>query len=130
MLHSGYGFSPEMAYGQYSPVATPLPSVMIDGQLFSPQQIPFTPTYYPQPATPNMATAVQASPSEVISEGSNENLMYGPGSSYLVQFGSFGGGNISVNRNSSSPVSATYPQPLGILGACEHNVGQVCFLHF
>ncbi|XP_031264355.1 YTH domain-containing protein ECT4-like [Pistacia vera] len=127
MFHSGYGFNPEMAYGQYSPVATPLPSIMVEGQLYSPQQIPFSPTYYPQAGLPNVPP-VPVSPSELMtSESSADNLLFGPGSGYFVHFGgSFGGGNVSGNHGSSPLTSpAAYPQPMGILGSYEQNVGQI-----
>lgn len=43
-----------MNYGQYSPVGTPGPPVVVDNQLFSPQQIPFSPSYYPQAGATSM----------------------------------------------------------------------------
>ncbi|GLT97450.1 hypothetical protein SLE2022_150150 [Rubroshorea leprosula] len=126
LLSPGYGFTPDMTYGQFSPVGTPLPSVMVDGQLYSPQQIPFSPTYYQQPAPSNVPSALPFSPSELMTpESSNENLLFGPGPSYLVQLGLFGGGNVPGNPNSSSVTAAApYPQAMGILGSYEHNVGQ------
>lgn len=130
MFHSGYGFNPEMAYGQYSPVATPLPSIMVEGQLYSPQQIPFSPSYYPQHGPPNLPSALPVSPSEMMtSESSGDNLLFGPSSGYFVHFGSYGG-NVSGNPGSSSLTSpaaypAAYPQPMGILGSYEQNVGQI-----
>ncbi|XP_021816779.1 uncharacterized protein LOC110759056 isoform X2 [Prunus avium] len=100
LFHSGYGFNPEIAYGQYSPVATPLPSVMVDGQLYSTQQVPFSPSYYPQPSPPR--------------------------SGYLVNFRSFSGGDPSGHLGSSALASpAIYPPPMGILGSYEHSVGQI-----
>ncbi|KAF5748632.1 hypothetical protein HS088_TW04G00590 [Tripterygium wilfordii] len=126
MFHSGYGFNPEMAYGQYSPVGAPLTPILIDGQLFSPQQVPFSPSYYPQHATLNVPSSVPVSPSELISsESSGENLLFGPGSSYLVQFGSFGGGNVPGNVSCHLNSPAPYPQPMGILGSYEHHIGQL-----
>ncbi|GLT28624.1 hypothetical protein SLA2020_035430 [Shorea laevis] len=126
LFSSGYGFPPEMAYGQFSPVGTPLPPVMVEGQLYSPQQIPFSPTYYPQPAPSNVPSAVPISPSELMTpESNNDNFLFGPGPGYLVQLGSFGGGSIPGNPSSSSVTSpAAYPQAMGILGSYEHNVGQ------
>uniref|UniRef100_A0A2P2JXC2 YTH domain-containing family protein n=1 Tax=Rhizophora mucronata TaxID=61149 RepID=A0A2P2JXC2_RHIMU len=128
MLQSGYGFNPEMAYGQYSPVATPLSPIFFNGQLYSPQQIPFTPSFYPQPAPPNLPSSVplSISPSELMtSENSGENLLFGPGSGYLVHFGPFGGGNMA-GLPSSSPLAspAAYAQPTGILGPYEHHTGK------
>ncbi|PON36283.1 YTH domain containing protein [Parasponia andersonii] len=129
VFHSGYGFNPDIAYGQYSPVATPVPPLMVDGQLYS-QQLPFSPSYYPQPAPPNLphiSSALPVSPTELITPESStiDNMFFGPGSGYLVNFGSLGGGNLSGNVN-SSPVtpSTVYPQPMGILGSYENNFGQ------
>ncbi|XP_050218380.1 YTH domain-containing protein ECT1-like [Mercurialis annua] len=124
MFHSGYGFNPEMAYGQYSPVATPLP-LMLDGQLYSPQQIPFAPSYYPQSAPPNAPSSVPSS-ELITSENNTDNLLYGPGSGYLVQFGSYGGGNISGTPGSSPLTSpSVYSHPMGILGPYEHHMQQM-----
>lgn len=133
MFHSGYGFNHEMPYGQYSPVATPLPSLMVDGQLYSPQQVPFSPSYYAQataPSLPHMSSAIPISPADLMlpESSSIDTMLFGPGSGYLAGFGSFGGGNLSGNLGSSSLTSpAGYPQPMGILGSYEHNVGQVFF---
>lgn len=57
-LHSPFGFN--SAYGQYSPASTPVPQMMVDNQLFSPQQIPVSPQYYPQhvgSSMPHMSAA-------------------------------------------------------------------------
>lgn len=128
VFHSGYGFNPDMAYGQYSPVATPMPSVMLDGQLYSPQQVPFSPSYYPQQAAPGLphgSSAVPLSPTEMISPESStfDNMLYGPGTGFLLNFGSFGGGNLG-SGSLASPAAA-YPQPMGVLGSNDQNVGQV-----
>ncbi|CAN1340526.1 YTH domain-containing protein ECT2 [Linum perenne] len=123
---SGYGFNPDMSYGQYSPVATPMPSIMLDGQLYSPQQIPYSPSFYP-PHTPNFPSSFPLSPSELIgSEGNSESLLYGPGSGYFVPYGSYGGGSFSGAPGSSPLASpAGYHQPMGILGPYEHHIGQI-----
>ncbi|KAK8962870.1 hypothetical protein KSP40_PGU002542 [Platanthera guangdongensis] len=55
MFHPGYGYNPQMPYGPYSPVTTPLPASGRDGQLYSPQHFPFTGPYYHQPSTPNIS---------------------------------------------------------------------------
>ncbi|VVA26168.1 PREDICTED: YTH [Prunus dulcis] len=131
LFHSGYGFNPEIAYGQYSPVATPLPSVMVDGQLYSTQQVPFSPSYYPQPSPPSMShisSAIPVSPTELMTSESNrtDNMAFGPGSGYLVNFRSFSGGDPSGHLGSSALASpAIYPPPMGILGSYEHSVGQI-----
>ncbi|CAK7345839.1 unnamed protein product [Dovyalis caffra] len=121
MFHSGYGYNPDMGYGQYSPMAAPLTPVMLDGQLYSPQQIPFSPFYHP-----NVPSSGPLGPSELMSSESNsDNSFFGTGSGYLVHYGSFGGGNISGAPGSGSLTSpSAYPQPMGILGPYEHHVAQ------
>eukprot|EP00258_Populus_trichocarpa_P030328 XP_024446347.1 uncharacterized protein LOC18107886 isoform X2 [Populus trichocarpa] len=125
-FHSGYGFNPDMGYGQYSPVATPLTPIVLDGQLYSPQQIPFSPFY-----NPNMPSSGPLGSSELTSSESNgENSFFGPGSGYMVQYGSFGGGNMPGAPGSGSLTSASaYPQPMGILGPYEHHGYQQRPLH-
>ncbi|XP_023874099.1 YTH domain-containing protein ECT1 isoform X2 [Quercus suber] len=129
VFHSGYGFNPEMAYGQYSPVATQLHPLMMDGQLYSPQQVPFSPSYYaqaPAPNLPHISSAMPISPADLMlpENSSIDTMLYGPGSGY-VGFGSFGGGNLSGNLGSSSLTSPVTYQPMGILGSYEHNAGQI-----
>lgn len=78
----------------------------------------------------HISSAFQVPPTELMTpESSNiDNMFFGPGSGYLVNFGSLGGGNLSGNLNSSPLTSPTvYPQPMGILGPYENNFGQVCF---
>ncbi|KAL2896544.1 YTH domain-containing family protein 2 [Bienertia sinuspersici] len=68
-MHSPYGFSSQMAYGQYSPATTPVPQIMVDNQMFSPQQIPVSPQYYPQPvgsSMPHMSAAIPVSHAEMV----------------------------------------------------------------
>ncbi|XP_011093933.1 YTH domain-containing family protein 2 isoform X1 [Sesamum indicum] len=158
----GYGFDSQMAYGQFSPLASPLSPIMIDGQLFSPHQMPVNPPYYPSavsPGPPHVTSAVPASQTELVPSGSSsqenliDNAFFGPGSGYYLPFGSFGGGDLSgssglgvykfpgdfgssdplPSRSSSldtsrfmSPLTSgtVYPQPIGILGSYEQNVGQ------
>jgi len=63
MFHSGYGYNPQMPYGPYSPVTTPLPSVGGDAQLYSPQQYPFSgPPYYQQLVPHSMAYLTSPTP--------------------------------------------------------------------
>ncbi|KAG5226216.1 YTH domain-containing protein [Salix suchowensis] len=111
MFHSGYGFNPDMGYGQYSP-------------LYSPQQIPFSPFYHP-----NMPSSGPPGSSEIMSSESNgDTSFFGPGSGYMVQYGSFGGGNVPGAPGSLTSASA-YPQPVGILGPYEHHAAQQRPLH-
>ncbi|KAJ6742104.1 EVOLUTIONARILY CONSERVED C-TERMINAL REGION 10 [Salix viminalis] len=117
MYHSGYGFNPDTGHGQYSPMAP----IMLDGQLYSPQQIPFSPFYHPDvPASGSLGS------SELMSlESNGGNPFFGPGSDYWVHYGSFGGGNMSGALGSGSSTSpSAYPQPMGILGPYEHHVAQ------
>ncbi|KAI3443479.1 hypothetical protein Pfo_000144 [Paulownia fortunei] len=100
----GYGFDSQMAYGQFSPLASPLSPIMIDGQLFSPHQMPVTPPYYPpsiSPGPPHVTSALPASQTELMPTGSSsqenliDNAIFGPGSGYYLPFGSFSGGDLS-----------------------------------
>ncbi|XP_059456816.1 YTH domain-containing protein ECT4 [Corylus avellana] len=71
LFHSGYGYNPQMPYGPYSPVTTPLPSVGGDAQIYSPQQFPFSgPPYYQQlvpPSMPYLTSPTPVSQSELTS---------------------------------------------------------------
>ncbi|KAG8373903.1 hypothetical protein BUALT_Bualt11G0073600 [Buddleja alternifolia] len=100
----GYGYDSQMAYGQFSPLASPLSPIMFDGQLFSPHQMPVTPSYYPPPVSPGLphvTSAHSASQNELLPPGSSsqenpiDNAFFGPGSGYYLPFGSFGGGDLS-----------------------------------
>lgn len=58
-----------MTYGQYSPATTPVPQIIVDNQLFSPQQVPVSPQYYPQPAgssMPHMSATIPASHADMV----------------------------------------------------------------
>ncbi|THG05650.1 hypothetical protein TEA_000835 [Camellia sinensis var. sinensis] len=146
VFHSGYGLDAQMAYGQFSPMASPLSPIMVDGQLYSPHQIPVSPPYFPQPVSPSVphvSSSLPISQNDMVTSGSAgqeglvDNVLFGPGSGYFVHFGSFGGGGLSgeplSNRSNSetgsymSPLTSptVYPQPIGILGPYEHNAGQV-----
>ncbi|KAG6428513.1 hypothetical protein SASPL_112765 [Salvia splendens] len=101
-----YGFDSQMAYGQFSPLASPMSSIMIDGQLFSPHQMPVTPPYYPpavSPGPPHVTSGLPASQTELMPSGNGnqenliDNAFFGPGSGYYLPFGSFAGGDISGN---------------------------------
>ncbi|XP_073033927.1 YTH domain-containing protein ECT4-like isoform X1 [Primulina eburnea] len=102
----GYGFDSSMAYGQFPQMPSPLSTIMIDGQLFSPHQMPVNPPYYPPAVSPGppRATSMHSVPqAELMPAGSSsqENLIdstfFGPASGYYLPFGSFGGGDISGN---------------------------------
>ncbi|PWA95358.1 YTH domain-containing protein [Artemisia annua] len=96
LYHPAYGFDPQVAFGQFSPV-------MIDGQLYSP-------SYYTQPVSPT-DLPTQASISQ---EGLGENVFFDPGSGYYFHYpmsnnslGFYNGSRESVSNQST---------PGGILG--------------
>ncbi|CAK9170685.1 unnamed protein product [Ilex paraguariensis] len=138
LFHSGYGFDTQMAYGQFSPIAS-LPPLIVDGQLYSPHQIPVSPPYFPQPLSPGMphiTSSLSVSPTELTTpgnsgqEGISGNVLYGTRSRYVSHFGS---GEQLSNQSSLldigsyiSPLTsaALYPQPVGILGPYERNIAQ------
>ncbi|CAH9075584.1 unnamed protein product [Cuscuta epithymum] len=103
-----YGYDAQMAYGQFSPIGGPLSPIMIDGQLYSPHQVPISPSYYPpiSPGPPHVSQALPASQSELIMppgsgnhESFGDGMIYGPGSGYYMPFGSFTGGELPGNSN-------------------------------
>lgn len=104
-----YGYDAQMAYGQFSPVSSHLSPIMIDGQLYSPHQVPISPSYYQPPISPGLPHVSQALPTsqaELIvtpGRGSHESfvdgMIYGPGSGYYMPVGSYGGGELPGNNN-------------------------------
>ncbi|KAL6335581.1 hypothetical protein AAG906_030711 [Vitis piasezkii] len=105
VFHAGYGYSPQMPYGPYSPVTTPLPSVGGDAQLYSPQQFPFSgPPYYQQLVPPSMPYITSPTPvsqpeltSLVTVDQQGEGMLFGPRPGYPPPLGSFGRGNFPGN---------------------------------
>lgn len=107
-FHSGYGFDTQMAYGQFSPLPSPLSPIMLDGQLYSPQQFQVSP-YFTQPVSPSLPHVTSAhsiSQTDIMmpgnnsgQEGLNDSVLLGPGSGYYVHYGSFDGGNSSGNSS-------------------------------
>lgn len=104
---SGYGFDNQVPYGQFSPLASPMSPIMVDGQLYSPQ-IPMSPSYYPQSMSPgiphvnsshSMTQTEMMTPASSGQDGLNDNMLFGPGSAYYMHFGSFAGGNPSGNNS-------------------------------
>ncbi|KAG6730606.1 hypothetical protein I3842_01G089400 [Carya illinoinensis] len=100
LFHSGYGYNPQMPYGPYSPVTTPLPSVGGDAQLYSPQQFPFSgPPYYQQlvpPSMPYLTSPTAVSQPELTVDQQGDGMLFGqrPGFPPVGSFsrGSFPGG--------------------------------------
>ncbi|KAI4355937.1 hypothetical protein L6164_004660 [Bauhinia variegata] len=97
LFHSGYGFTPQMPYGPYSPVTTPLPSVGGDAQVYSSQQYPYAgPPYYHQlvPASlPYLSSPASVSQPELTNlvgvEQQGDSMLFGPrpGYSSVESFG-------------------------------------------
>ncbi|CAL9151731.1 unnamed protein product [Musa hybrid cultivar] len=131
LYHTGYGYGPQMPYGPYSPVTTPLPSISGDGQLYSTQQFQFPGTYYQQPAPPNMPYL--PSPTSIpqadltlpidrqglfpVNTQNFNTQLFGPRPGYQLSYGSFGRdwlrspeGTRTVTPLSSPAAS---PQPVG-----------------
>ncbi|XP_071742095.1 YTH domain-containing protein ECT2-like isoform X2 [Rutidosis leptorrhynchoides] len=102
LFHPAYGFDTQMAYGQFSPIASPMSPIMIDGQLFSPHQVPMSPNYYSQPVSPQVTSAFPTDLATSANSGQEftaDNVFMGPGSGYYLQYGSFGGANPAGNNN-------------------------------
>lgn len=102
LFHPAYGFDAQVAYGQFSPVASPLSPIMIDGQLFSPHQVSMSPNFYSQPVSPHVTSTLPtdlATPPNSGQEALADNAFMGPGSGYYLQYGSFSGGNPNGNNN-------------------------------
>ncbi|XP_074353958.1 uncharacterized protein LOC141692901 isoform X2 [Apium graveolens] len=117
---SGYSFDTQMTYGQFPPLASPMSPFMLDGQLYSPHQIPMSPNYYPQSISPGL-------PHVTSSHSMSQTEMLAP-----VSTGEFGSGeNPAIRSNSDtgnilSPLTpgAVYTQPMGILGPYDLSLAQ------
>ncbi|KAL1813588.1 hypothetical protein DCAR_0625951 [Daucus carota subsp. sativus] len=105
---SGYSFDTQMAYGQFPPLASPMSPFLLDGQLYSPHQIPMSPNYYPQsisPGLPHVTSSHSMSQTEMVTPVStgqdslNDNMLFGPGSGYYLHFGSFPASNPPGNSS-------------------------------
>ncbi|XP_011031256.1 PREDICTED: uncharacterized protein LOC105130443 isoform X3 [Populus euphratica] len=105
VFHAGYGYNPQMPYGPYSPVTTPLPSVGGDAQLYSPQQFPFSGPPYYQHLGPNMSYITSPTPvsqpefnalANIDQQG--DNRLFGPRPSYPPPVGSIGRGSFPGNH--------------------------------
>jgi hypothetical protein len=153
-FHSGYSFDSQMAaFGQFSPLASPLSPFLLDGQLYSPQQFQVSPYFTQQPVSPHLNSSHSISQADLTNSGQesiNDNLL---GGGYYLHYGSFDGGNSGAansgvsyynyqgdfgaadhysNRSNSSdmgsyfaPLNSGYPhQPVGILGSYENTIRQ------
>ncbi|XP_020577703.1 uncharacterized protein LOC110022893 isoform X2 [Phalaenopsis equestris] len=132
MFHPGYGYNPQMPYGPYSPVTTPLPASGRDGQLYSPQHFPFTGPYYHQPATPNMSylhapssipqadlTVPLEQQGASLANLNSSSILLGPTPAYHVPFSSFDWLKSPDGVGSLTPLlsPAASPQPIGAVGS-------------
>lgn len=103
LFHAGYGYGPQMPYGPYSPVTTPLPSA--DAQLYSPHQFSFSgPPYYQHLGPPNVSYITSPTPvsqpefntlANIDQQG--DNMLFGPRPSYPPPGGSIGRGSFPGN---------------------------------
>ncbi|KAL0900257.1 hypothetical protein Bca101_084218 [Brassica carinata] len=147
VYQTGYGYNPQMPYGPYSPAASPLPS---EGQLYSPQQFPFSGAspYYQQVVPPSMqyiSSPTQPELTSLVGVDQQGDSM-GPRPSYHPHpIGPFNGnqpnlgfpewqqgfdGGIwsdwskssDMHRHSSTVSPALSPQPLGLFGSYGHNI--------
>ncbi|MQL73968.1 hypothetical protein Taro_006306, partial [Colocasia esculenta] len=117
VFHTGYGYSPQIPCGPFSPATTPLPSVRGDSQVFSVQQFPSTGPYLQQPS-PNtvsilnspapmshanltMPVGVERRGSFLTDQNSN-GMLFGPRPCYPISYGSSVRGNISSNSGNSN----------------------------
>lgn len=108
VFHTGYGYTPQMPYGPYSPVTTPLPSVGGDAQLYSPQQYTYSGSpYYQQLVSPTMPYITSPTPvsqpelnSLVSGEQQIDGMLYGPRPGYSSPLGPLGRGNVPGNPGS------------------------------
>ncbi|KAJ6288198.1 hypothetical protein OIU76_024231 [Salix suchowensis] len=105
VFHTGYAYSPQMPYGPYSPVTTPLPSIGGDAQLYSSQQFPFSGPPYYQHLGPNMSYITSPTPVSqpefnalVNIDQQGDNMLFGPRPSYPPPVGSIGRGSFPGNH--------------------------------
>lgn len=105
VFHTGYGYSPHMPYGPYSPVTTPLPSVGGDVQMYSSQQFPYSgQPYYQQllpPTMPYISSPTQVSQPDLTMsmnvDQQGDGVLFGPRPNYPSPVGSFGRGSFPGN---------------------------------
>ncbi|MQM04461.1 hypothetical protein Taro_037262 [Colocasia esculenta] len=122
MFHTGYGYSPQIPHGPYSPVATPLPSARGESQMYPTQQFQVTGPYVQQHganAMPFLDSPTQASQTVAQMPFGFEQGFDGFGSSGL-----WSEWLKSPDRHKSPiPFSpAISPQPTRGLGPLEHSI--------
>ncbi|XP_042377605.1 YTH domain-containing protein ECT2-like isoform X3 [Zingiber officinale] len=131
LVYPGYGYSPQMLYGSYSPVMTALPSISGDGQLYSTQQFQFSGAYYQQPSPTNISSATPISQADwtmpIDQQGSfpadtlnfNANL-FTPTPGYHLSYNSSGGDwlRFSEGIGSATPLLSSVASPQAIATLC------------
>ncbi|KMT17654.1 hypothetical protein BVRB_2g036020 [Beta vulgaris subsp. vulgaris] len=130
-LHSPYGFNSQMAYGQYSPASSPVPQIMVDNQLFSPQQIPVSPQYYPQQVgssmPPHMSGTIPVSHAEMVTHKGHMPMNV-HNHAYYNLHGMLGSGEHLSSPSNSTDVgwrTLTSTQPVATLSSFDPTVGQI-----
>ncbi|CAO2816447.1 unnamed protein product [Amaranthus hypochondriacus] len=134
-LHSPYGFNSPMTYGQYSPATTPVPQIIVDNQLFSPQQVPVSPQYYPQPAgssMPHMSATIPASHADMVTHKGHISMNAPYNHGFYNFHGMYGSGEHLSSPSNSTDMgwrtltsAAAYTQPVGTVGSFDPSVGQI-----
>ncbi|KAL8139652.1 hypothetical protein V2J09_005673 [Rumex salicifolius] len=134
-LHSLYGYSSPMTYGQYSPVSTPVPPMVVDNQLFSPQQVPFPQSYYPQAVATSVPHISAPAPNSqdvrniighhLVDSGSNTSFYNLHGMFGSAESLSNASNPVDLPRRTISPMTSIgpYTQP-GTMGSYNPNVAQ------
>lgn len=128
---------PPMAYGQYSPVNTPVPPVIVDNQIFPPQQM-FAPPYYTQTvetSLPPISAAVPVSQAELLAPKGHHSVNSGNMTGFYNLPGLYGSGeplssmpaSTDMARRNVSPFtsSSMYMQPVGTFGSYDPSYGQI-----
>ncbi|CAI9293793.1 unnamed protein product [Lactuca saligna] len=114
LYHPAFTYDTQIAYAQFPQIASQLSPIMIDGQLYSPHQLPISPSsYYSQPISPSDYTPLTTN---ITQDGIIDNMFVGPGY-YLPYPGNNNHGFYKFPNEITQcePVS-TQSTPVGILG--------------
>ncbi|XP_021618138.1 YTH domain-containing protein ECT2 isoform X2 [Manihot esculenta] len=110
MYHNGYGYAP---YGPYSPAASPVPTLVNDGQIYGPQHYQYPP--YFQPLTPNSGsftpTQAVSSQGELASSTAPDQKTL-PAETTKGNSGAIVSGGGMKGNNGSIPIKPTYQNSL------------------
>ncbi|KAL9265132.1 YTH domain-containing protein, partial [Drosera capensis] len=130
-----YGFNSQLAYGQYSPAS--VQPLMVDNQLFSPQQVSFSPHFYPQPnasSLPQMSPTLSVSQNEPTREGQlfvdtsqSSSFYHLPAIFTPAEHSSNQSSHADLGMRTLSPLGsmAAYTQSVGPFASYDPNMGQV-----